>query len=512
MDDVMTHGLPNASDADLLGANVMDYARLYRSGAVKPSSAMQRSLAAVKAFELQGQRIFSFIDENDVMRQARASDNRFAQGQPLSIFDGVPISIKDFIHVKGYTILSGKDPSKNWTSSVAVADDPIVSRFRDLGAIIFGLTVMTEGGMGNFGYNIHYQGCHNPYSSEHFPGGSSSGAVASVASGIVPVAIGVDAGGSIRTPSGLSGVHGLAATYGRVSASPSLVGRVLLKFGPMARTAADLALAHLVLSGPTDISDNDYYRVMYDGNIRGPPPPQLNQFSDIDDLRDVRIGVFDEWSKDSSEEVYAANRRALDFFVSRGATLVPITIPHLRWQALSHVLRLNVDFALNWDSIASQRLLDLEPSTRISYGLGSVVSALELAAIDRFRAWSFEYIEDLFKHHNLSAIATPTAPILAPRLTDAEKSFGISDSATSVALLRYVFLSNNLGLPSTSVPIGFGTAPDTGASLPIGMQLVSWHWREDVLLRLAHAVDHGLRSNSTGHLRQPPLYVNPLQA
>jgi Asp-tRNA(Asn)/Glu-tRNA(Gln) amidotransferase A subunit family amidase len=511
MNDIMSQGLTNVSDVDLLGANVMDYARLYRSGAVQPSRAMQRSLAAVKAFELQGQRMFSFIDEGDVMRQAKASDERFAEGKPLSVFDGVPISIKDFIHVKGYNILSGRDPSRNWTSIVAVADDPIVSRFRDLGAIIFGLTVMTEGGMGNLGYNIHYQGCYNPYSSEHFPGGSSSGAVASVASGIVPVAIGVDAGGSIRTPSGLSGVHGLAATYGRVSASPSIVGRVLIKFGPMARTAVDLALAHMVLSAPTDVSETDFYRVMYDGNNKGPPSAQLNEFSMIDDLTGVRIGVFDDWSRDSSDEVYQANRQALDFLASRGATLVPVTIPHLRWQALSHVLRLNVDFALNWDAIASKGLLALEPSTRISYGLGSVVSALELAAIDRFKAWSFHYIKELFGHHNLSVIATPTSPILAPRLTVAEKSFGLSDSAVSVALLRYVFLANNLGLPSASVPIGFGKCPDTGANLPIGMLLNAWHWREDVLLRLAHAIDSGFRKNLTGKFQYPPLFSNPLK-
>ena len=121
------------------------------------------------------------------------------------MFDGVPIAFKDVVDLNGHVTYNGKNPSKQWDDTDRDPDDLMVARFRALGAVIIGTTIMTEGGMSPLGYNAHYKGPFNVYSMKHFSGGSSSGAAVAISSGLVPVAIGFDSGGSIRLPAAFSG-------------------------------------------------------------------------------------------------------------------------------------------------------------------------------------------------------------------------------------------------------------------------------------------------------------------
>jgi Asp-tRNA(Asn)/Glu-tRNA(Gln) amidotransferase A subunit family amidase len=164
---------------------------------------MQRTLNTVRAWSNDSQfHLFSSLLPEDVMRQAGESDERWRRGAPLSVFDGVPVAFKDMMDVKGHVIYEGKNPgpehAEEWR--VAERDEVMVTRLRALGAIIFGVTIEVEGGVSPLGFNAHFQGPVNPYSWNRYSGGSSSGSAVVVATGIVPVAIGYDGGGSIRIP------------------------------------------------------------------------------------------------------------------------------------------------------------------------------------------------------------------------------------------------------------------------------------------------------------------------
>jgi Asp-tRNA(Asn)/Glu-tRNA(Gln) amidotransferase A subunit family amidase len=245
---------------------IRDYAACYRNGTLTPTAAMKNALKAVNDFKRVGLLIFSSIDEADVLAQAAASDERFAKGTPLSIFDGVPVAFKDMLDVAGHAICNGQHPS---TCKQIYKDDIPVARFREAGAIIFGVTIMTEGGVTPLGYSAHFKGPHSAYSRNHYSGGSSSGSAVAVATGIVPVALGFDGGGSIRIPASLSGVHGMGMTFSRIPFN-NRTDTTMIKAGPLATNAYDAGLVFELLSKP---EKGHFYSVLYDGDVNGPPAP-----------------------------------------------------------------------------------------------------------------------------------------------------------------------------------------------------------------------------------------------
>jgi Asp-tRNA(Asn)/Glu-tRNA(Gln) amidotransferase A subunit family amidase len=122
----------------------------------------------------------------------------------------------------------------------------------------------------------------------------------------------------------------------------------------------------------------------------------------------------------------------------------------------------------------------------------SSLTALEVIAADRLRAWAYNYTTELFSRERLSVIITPTAGFTAPILKSRYKSYGLSDTWLTMKVMRHVFFANFIGLPAHTVPVGFTRCPDTDAELllPVGVQLIGKHWGEHTLLRLANALDH----------------------
>lgn len=167
--------------------------------------------------------------------------------------------------VKYHSICNGQHPKK---CKQVLSDDPIVKRLRDAGAIIFGVTIMTEGGVTPLGYNVHYKGPFSPYSHNHYSGGSSSGSAVAVATGIVPIAIGFDGGGSIRIPASMSGVHGLGGTFGRIPFN-NRTESTMIKAGPFTTNAFDAGIVYEVIAKP--LKDH-FYSDLYGKNSNLPIP------------------------------------------------------------------------------------------------------------------------------------------------------------------------------------------------------------------------------------------------
>jgi hypothetical protein len=210
INSVLHYSAPTESNSQLNKRRrfIHDYVAQYLSNAMKPSQVMKKTLIKVQEFEAQGLRIFSSINETDVMHQAKLSDLRYEKNEPLSVLDGVPVVIKDMVNVMNHIVYDGRNPNFEFNHIVCLDDDVIVQRLRKLGAIIFGVTIMVEGGVTPLGYNAHFQGPHSAFSSRHYSGGSSSGCAVAVATGLVPLAVGFDGGGSIRLPATMSGIHG----------------------------------------------------------------------------------------------------------------------------------------------------------------------------------------------------------------------------------------------------------------------------------------------------------------
>jgi Asp-tRNA(Asn)/Glu-tRNA(Gln) amidotransferase A subunit family amidase len=223
---------------------VADFARAYRGGQLSPVDVARRLADACSSLDERDPAMQLLIaqDADDLMAQAEASAARFAAGEPLGVFDGVPVAVKDELDQVPYPTTVG---TAFLGRESADEDATVAARFRAQGALLFGKTAMHEIGIGVTGLNPHHGTPRNPYDPGHFTGGSSSGPAAVVAAGLCPVAIGADGGGSIRTPAALCGISGLKATYGRISEHGAYplcwsVGHV----GPLAATVLDTALAY----------------------------------------------------------------------------------------------------------------------------------------------------------------------------------------------------------------------------------------------------------------------------
>jgi Asp-tRNA(Asn)/Glu-tRNA(Gln) amidotransferase A subunit family amidase len=413
---------------------VRDYADAYRSGKTTPSQSMERTLAAIREFEKQGLNIFTSINVEEVIKSAALSTERFQNDKQISIFDGVPIVFKDMMEVKGHYICSGRKDTvedfenreqeevqnkandfygievpkkhiKSDTCTLEKQDDAMVKRFRDAGAIILGVTIMTEGGVTPLGWNVHYQGPFSAYSTSRYSGGSSSGSAIAVATNLVPVAIGYDGGGSIRIPASMSGIHGFGTGWGRVPFNKNSISS-MIKTGPMTHTSEDAAMVYSLISQNLKGS---FYNVLYDGDNQGPPMSHIDGFHNTQDLKDVRIGVFPEWFEDGDEDIVKHCYMALKEFTDRGATIVNITIPHLHIMSLSHGVKISTEFATDWDYKYHENPESMEDNTRITIALAKSFTSLEVDSAMKIRGYALNYFHnDLFKKHNLTAIASPT--------------------------------------------------------------------------------------------------------
>lgn len=490
----LLNGLPNHANHDSRWRSVQDYNDAYRSGKTTPSAVMKGTLLAIQSWEKDHDfKVFSHIIPEEVLRQAAESDARWAASAPLSVFDGVPVAFKDMMDIIGHTVREGKSvlPEHGHLWKNATKDDTVVRRFREAGAIIVGLTIMTEGGCSPMGWNAHFQGPTSPFHRSRYSGGSSSGSAVAVATGLVPVSIGFDGGGSIRIPAAMSGVHGLATTFGRIPFDDhTFVTNI--KAGPFGTCTNDVALAYGLMS---DSLPGHFYTTSYGPG--GPPHTYLHASQTQDstsksDLAGVRIGLFKDWVRDGDAEVVAEFDKVVAFLTDKGATVVEIAIPHMQQLSFSHGMKIASEFAVEWDFAYSTSPDAIEAETKVVLGLGNTVTALEILAAEKLRAWAYNYVKALYADHNLTVILTPTVSVLPPVLGDAAKVGGESNTAQVVKMMKHIFIANFLGLPGYSIPIsGLATSTNGDAHrLPVALQLLGDHWQEDKLFTLSNYIEY----------------------
>lgn len=317
--------------------SVLDFHELFKSNKSKPSIVLTQVLAHAKSIQSE-YKPFKIIFAN-LEQLALESDKRFQNMKPLSIWDGVPIAVKDDFAVIGSSVSLGRDPAIAAFHVLAEQDDAVIAEFKRLGAIVIGVTVMHELAISAFGWNKHVSGPLNAWSKKHMAGGSSAGCGVVVAAGIVPVCIGTDSGGSIRIPAAWNGIFGLAPTFGRVQSTASSISHsTILHVGPMAATATDTALAYLLMASVK--VDGHVYASEYGPNL---PPAHLgtelasvleSKKNALQYLKTVKVGLFNDWIKDGTDPDILAlfNQVVTKVFPNT----IPFEIPHMYEQQLSH--------------------------------------------------------------------------------------------------------------------------------------------------------------------------------
>src|SRR5450830_1228120 len=192
----------------------------YRAGHFTPEQALQACLAR-DAANRDHLNALIWRDPEGALAAARASTRRWARGQPLSELDGVPVTVKDNLHVQGWPTRWG---SRLLPELPRPADELPVARLRAAGAVLWAKTHLPEFAMQGITDNLLHGPCHNPWDLGRTPGGSSGGAAAAVAAGVGPLALATDGGGSIRRPAAHCGVLGVKPPAGRVPGAGGLPG------------------------------------------------------------------------------------------------------------------------------------------------------------------------------------------------------------------------------------------------------------------------------------------------
>ena len=227
--------------------SVAELTQGFAVGTFSPVEATEGALRAIEAHDAV-LNAFRLVDADAAREDARASEQRWRAGKPLSPIDGVPTSIKDLLLTKGWPTLRGSrliNPNQPWNE-----DLPGVARLREAGAVLIGKTNTAEFGWKGATDSPLAGITRNPWNPELTPGGSSGGAAAALASGMGTLALCTDGGGSIRNPASFTNLCGLKPTFGRVPAYPPNPIGTLATTGPLARRVSDLALMMNVITKP----------------------------------------------------------------------------------------------------------------------------------------------------------------------------------------------------------------------------------------------------------------------
>ncbi len=452
-------------------ASAKKLGRAYARGTVSPTEITTHCLRVAR--ELAGRSPcmgpIHVYDDEHALRDAALSTERHRRGAALGPLDGVPVAIKEQVAVAHLPRRDGTD----FLADTPMEDDATaVARLRAAGAIVLGLTPMTELGMSPLGQNRHRTMPRNPHALRHLAGGSSTGSGVAVGTGLVPIAVGCDGGGSIRIPAAWNGVFGIKPTWGRVSRGGALCGGSVSHVGPIAGSTHDLAIALACMAGHDAL----------DPETLAAPPLDLATLEAAlrRGVRGLRIGIEErEWS-DAAPAVERVGREALRILEREGAVLVPIRIELARFTAGIGALSIGPEGrALNKRDI--ERSLDqMGEDLQISFAALSRVSSAEFLDAQRLRVGFRAELTHQFADVDL--LALPTTADTAPAVSDAEMRSGFVDSRALSRAVRYAFHGNLSGLPAGTAPVGVG---DGG--LPIGLQLIGDAWDEaTVLAALAH--------------------------
>jgi aspartyl-tRNA(Asn)/glutamyl-tRNA(Gln) amidotransferase subunit A len=468
--------------------NVESIRNRISAGEVSPRESVDRSLDAAERLN-ETLNAFLEIDRKGASERAEALGSSLQAGDSRLPLAGVPLAVKDNICVRGLQASCGSrilGPYKPPYSAT------VIERLQAAGAVVIGKTNCDEFAMGSSNENSAFGVVRNPWDTKRVPGGSSGGSAAAVAAGVVPVALGSETGGSVRQPAALCGIVGLKPTYGRLSrygliAFASSLDHISI-FG---RNTRDVAEVLHVAAGrdPLDATSADVPVPDYAAALAG-------------DISGVRIGVPRAlFSEGLDADVRERVESAIEAYRELGAEVIDIELPHAKYciavyyiiataEASSNLARFDgVRYGFRAEEAKTLREMysrtrdeGFGPEVKRRIMLGTYV--LSSGYYDAYyrKAQQVRTLLNIdFKHafEACDAILTPTTP--TPAFLIGEK---VDDPLSMYLNDIYTCTANLVGVPGISIPCGLSKD-----GLPIGLQLMTRHWDESRLLKLAHAYE-----------------------
>jgi aspartyl-tRNA(Asn)/glutamyl-tRNA(Gln) amidotransferase subunit A len=407
---------------------------------------------------------FCFLNK-EALKDAEASEKRWMSGQPRGLLDGVPVSIKDLLVTKGWPTMRGSktvDAKGPWND-----DAPAVARLREHGAVLLGKTTTPEFGWKGVTDSPLTGITRNPWNPTKTPGGSSGGAVAAVASGMGPLAIGTDGGGSIRIPCSFTGLFGLKPSFGRVPAWPLSPFGTVAHVGPITHSVGDAALMLNVLAQP---DARDWHALPYE---------RRDWRTGLEDgVRGLRIAFSPTLGYAKVDaEVASLVAKAISVFSDLGAKVEqkdpgfenPDPIFRTHWFSGA---------ALLLKGIPKEKHDLIDAGLREVAALGDKMTAHEVLDAQMKRGALGAHM-NLF-HRDFDLLVTPTLSVPA---FDAGKEFpeGVK---RWIDWTPFSFPFNLTQQPACSIPCGL-----TKAGLPVGLHIVGPRYDDALVLRAARAFE-----------------------
>ncbi len=445
-------------------ATASEIAAAVTAGTSSATTVVEGALARIKERN-PALNAFTSVTAERALAKAKALDAARASGKSLGPLAGVPFAVKNLFDVAGLPTLAGSRINRD--RQAAEADSALVTRLEAAGAVLVGALNMGEYAYDFTGENVHDGPSRNPHDTAHMTGGSSGGSGGAVAGGLVPLSLGSDTNGSIRVPSSFCGLFGLKPTYGRLSRARSFPFVASLDhLGPLARSAKDLALAYDAMQGH-DPEDPVC--------VKRPVEPALPKLDGgIDGLRIAVAGGY--FKRGASAEALQAVGRIAE---ALGATR-EIEIPEAaRARAAAYVITATEGAALHLDRLRT-RAGDFDPATRDRLIAGALAPAALVVNAQKFRRWYRGEVLKLFD--GVDAILAPATPFPAPRIGQQTMQLEGAEVPLRPNIGIFTQPISFIGLPVVAVPVPL-------RPLPIAVQVIAAPWREDVALRIAHALE-----------------------
>ncbi|HWE70894.1 MAG TPA: amidase [Acidimicrobiales bacterium] len=447
--------------------SITEAAASLTDGSLTSTELTEAVLARADAYDSAlGTFLVRFNDQ--AMEAAAHADKEMAKGVHRGPLHGIPLGIKDIIAAaEGPTTANSLVLDPAWAAG---KDAPVVARLRSAGAVITGKVTTMEFACGSPDPTKPFPLPRNPWNTETWPGGSSSGTGSGVAAGFFLGGLGTDTGGSIRIPAAFCGITGLMPTFGRVPKSGCApLGYSLDHIGPMARSAADCAAMLQVLAG-YHASDPDCANL---------PVPDYSVGLGLDSLEGVRIGLdrVHHFPEGGDPAVAPCFDAAVAVLEGLGATVVEVELPYFAEMLAADMVTMGAEALAYHLPDMRTRWEDYFMGTRRMVATGALISGADFVQAQRVRRVALQALGELFE--TVDIVATPTASKGATPYLDMEG--GILDISE---VFQYVHTPywDSVGNPALVMPMGF-----TDDGLPLSLQLASPHFEEASLLTVGHA-------------------------
>jgi amidase len=455
-------------DDDLCFTPAVELARLLRFRELSARELLDAFLNRIHRINPQLNAIVTLAEER-ATAEAAAADDAAARGGRLGVLHGLPIAVKDLADTAGIRTTYG---SPLFAGHVPDADAPHVALLKAAGAVIIGKTNTPEFGAGSQTFNAVFGTTRNPWDTRMTPGGSSGGAAAAVAAGLLPFADGSDLAASVRNPAAMCSLVGLRTTPGTIPSGGDFFDPLSV-LGPIARSASDAALLLAGLRG------HDPALPLARPGAHATAPGTGARWNGVAGLRVA-------WSADLGglpvdPEIARVLARAREVLAGAGAAVVDAEPDLADADEVFLVLRA-VRMAGRFSSLLDTARDQLKDTLIWNIEQGLKLTGLQVATAQRQHSEIFGRMKAFLSGYDV--LAVPTVQV-APFPVEQEWVTTINGlpQATYIDWLRSCSRITVTGHPAVSVPAGF-----TADSLPVGLQLVGRYGTDDRLLSIAGAV------------------------